>query len=149
MMRPITRKIGAAGLDIIKFSEALRLEAYLPTPHDVWTIGYGHTRGVREGDTCTPQQAESYLREDCFDAEREVDRAVLWPINQNQFDALVSLVFNIGGTNFRNSTLLRRLNEGLVLDAAQQFAKWNKQNGEVLGGLVIRRQKERELFESL
>lgn len=140
------RRIAAPGLAIIKSSEALRLKAYLPTKNDVPTIGYGHTRGVQLGDTCTVEQAEKWLREDCWDSENEVNVMVTVPLTQNQFDALVSLVFNIGGPNFQSSTLRKRLNAKLYQQAADQFPRWNKQKGKVLGGLVTRRAKERELF---
>lgn len=144
------RTIHAPGLEIIKSSETLRLNAYPATKEElakgIWTIGYGHTRGVKEGDTCSIQQADEWLREDCYDAERTVNWSVTHPLTQNQFDALVSLVFNIGDPQFRGSTLLRRLNAGLMLEAADEFPKWNKQAGKVLGGLVTRRARERELF---
>lgn len=139
-------RVAGPGLEIIKDSEQLRLSAYLPTPVDVPTIGYGHTRGVKLGDTCTPEQAEQWLREDCAEAESAVGTLVKAPINQNQFDALVSLVFNIGGGNFASSTLLRKLNAGDYAGAADEFPRWNKQAGVVLGGLVKRRARERELF---
>lgn len=139
-------KIAEPGLAIIKASEALRLKAYLPTKDDVPTIGYGHTRGVKLGDTCTLEQAEAWLREDCEDAENDVLATVKVPLTQNQFDALVSLVFNIGGKAFRASTLLKRLNAKLYQQAADQFPRWNKQAGKVLNGLTKRRARERSLF---
>lgn len=139
-------KISATGLEIIKASEALRLVAYRPTPTDVWTIGWGHTHGVRPGDRCTPAQADQWLAEDCFDAEFEVEEHVTVPLSQSQFDALVSFTYNCGGENLAHSTLLRLLNAGDYAGAAAQFPRWNKDNGKVLPGLVIRREKERHLF---
>lgn len=139
-------KVGAAGLALIKGYEKLRLVAYLPTADDVPTIGYGHTRGVKMGDTCTEPQALEFLRQDCADAEWAINTRVTVPLNQCQFDALVSLVFNIGGSNFAASTLLRKLNAGDYAGAADQFPRWNKQKGKVLNGLTERRGRERALF---
>jgi lysozyme len=118
----------------------------MPTPNDVPTIGWGHTKGVKMGDSCTIMQADEWLREDCRDAENEVNRCVRAIITQNQFDALVSFVFNIGGPNFRASTLLSKLNSGDYAGAAAQFPRWNKQGGVVLNGLTRRRAQEMALF---
>ena len=131
---------------LIKDSEQLRLVAYLPTPNDRWTIGYGHTKDVFRGMSITEQQAEALLLEDLQWAENTVNRVVKVPLNQNQFDALVSLCFNIGSTAFSNSTLVRVLNKGDYVEAANQILRWDKQAGRTLRGLTIRRTKERELF---
>lgn len=140
------RRIGPAGLELVKSFEQLRLRAYLPTADDVPTIGYGHTEGVKMGDTCTAQQAEQWLIEDLDTAERCVNGRVKMPITNNQFDALVSLVFNIGVANFKASTLLRKLNMGDYAGAAAEFHRWRFQKGKELAGLVRRRARERELF---
>ena len=142
----LDRQVAAAGLAIIKDFEKYRGEAYLPTPKDVWTIGWGHTRNVEEGDTCTVEQAEEWLRADCYDAERAVNRLVHVELTQNQFDALTSLVFNIGSTNFATSTIRKLLNVQDFAAAAEQFPRWNKQKGKVLNGLTRRRKIERALF---
>ena len=135
-------------LQTIKDSEGLRLKAYLPTKNDVWTIGYGHTHGVYQGMTITEQQAEQFLHEDVKWAEDAVNQYVHVSLTQNQFDALVSFVFNVGTGNFSNSTLLRLLNKGDYKGAADQFLRWNKQKGVVLNGLTTRRKNERALFLS-
>lgn len=135
-------------LDIIKKSEGLRLEAYLPTPNDVPTIGYGHTKGVKMGQRITAKQAEQFLLEDVAWASDAVNRLVKVNLTQNQFDALVSFVFNVGATAFAGSTLLRLLNAGDYKGAADQFLRWNKQAGKVLKGLDTRRKEERALFLS-
>lgn len=135
-------------LQIIKDSEGLRLKAYLPTKNDVWTVGYGHTHGVYQGMTITEQQAEQFLHEDVKWAEDAVNQYVHVSLTQNQFDALVSFVFNVGTGNFSNSTLLRLLNKGDYKGAADQFLRWNKQKGVVLNGLTTRRKNERALFLS-
>lgn len=148
-MPPWARQIGPKGLEIVKSFEKLKLRAYLPTKDDVWTIGYGHTKGVRPGDTCTVEQAYAWLREDCGEAERAVNQFTLTPLSQEQFDALVSLTFNIGVGAFRRSTLLTLLDQRQYSKAAAQFDRWNKQKGNVLNGLTRRRKIERELFESV
>lgn len=137
--------------DLIKESEGLRLKAYLPTPDDVWTIGWGHTKGVQPWMTITKEQAEQFLTEDLEWVEEVLRTQVKVPLNQNQYDALASFVFNLGGTNFANSTLLRKLNAGDYKGAADEFPKWNKQrqkNGKMvaLTGLTKRREEERNLF---
>ncbi len=139
--------------ELIKKWEALRLVAYLPTPNDVWTIGWGHTKGVKPGDEISREQAQILFIEDVEWAVAAVNKKVKVGLTQNQFDSLVSLVFNIGETNFAKSTLLRRLNAGNYDEAAEQFHVWNKQrqNGKlvVLKGLVRRRAQEAEVFMSL
>jgi lysozyme len=139
------RKIGNRGLDIIKASEGLRLKAYL-CPADVWTIGWGHTKGVMEGDTCTISQADAFLREDCADAEWAVNHLVKVPITQNQFDALVSFTFNLGTGSLEKSTLLKKLNSCDYVGAASQLHRWTKAGGKELAGLVKRRAAEYDLF---
>lgn len=139
-------------IEMIKESEGLRLKAYLPTPNDVWTIGYGHTKGVRPGDIITEDEAVEFLYQDLDWVEKVIYSTVKVPLTQNQFDALASLIYNIGGTNFRGSTVLKRLNSKNYSGAADAFLMWNKQRNrktgqlEELRGLTIRRRKERELF---
>lgn len=140
-------RISLKGLNLIKQHEQLRLVAYLPTVNDVPTIGYGHTKGVKMGDTCTEAQALQWLDEDCAWAQKEVnDLNVI--LTQNQFDALTSFVFNVGATNFRSSTLRKLLIAGEFDTAVGQFKRWNKQKGVVLNGLTKRRKEEEELFKS-
>lgn len=140
-------KISAAGLELLKVHEGLRLKAYLDTG-GVPTIGYGHTRGVKVGDTCAKEQALTWLAEDVSDAERDVNLYVHVPLKQNQFDALVSFVYNIGGARFATSTLLRKLNDGDYVGAAGQFVRWVYDNGRIINGLALRRADECELFRS-
>lgn len=140
-------KISDNGLEIIKDSEALRLNAYLDTKAGrVPTIGWGHTKGVTMGMTCTVAQAEKWLREDVASAESDVHKYVTVPMSQGAFDALVSFVFNIGGPQFSTSTLLRLLNTGDYIGASNEFQKWIYDNKVKQGGLVIRREKERQDF---
>lgn len=147
---PALKKTGISprGLDMIKKHEALRLHAYLPTKNDVPTIGYGHTKGVFLGMVITEKQATQFLAEDCEWVEKVLSDYVKVPLNQNQYDALASFIFNLGGTNFKNSTLLRKLNSGDYRGAADELPRWNKQKGVVLNGLTKRRAEERALFLS-
>lgn len=133
------------GLDLIKRFEGCRLSAYQDSV-GVWTIGYGHTRGVKRGDKITRAQADEFLAQDAADAASDVERRVKVPLNQNQFDALVSFTFNLGDGNLKSSTLLRRLNEGNYRAAADQFGRWVFAGGVLLDGLVKRREAERQLF---
>ena len=142
-------KLGPAGIALIKSFEGLRLAAYLPTPEDVPTIGYGHTRAVAMGDTCTQEQADAWFLEDVAWAEDCVTRAVTAELQQNEFDSAVSLCFNIGCKAFSGSTLVKVLNEGDYDGAAAQFLRWNKQAGKTLAGLTRRREAEKELFEEV
>lgn len=133
-----------AGIDLIKQFEGLELKAYQDSV-GVWTIGYGHTEGVREGDEIDETTAEMYLRSDLKDAEQCIFNtgAVL---TQNQYDALVSFTFNLGCGNLRKSTLLRKILAGQYEDAALEFHKWNMAGGRVLDGLVRRRAAEQKLW---
>ncbi|MFA6812970.1 MAG: lysozyme, partial [Bacteroidaceae bacterium] len=112
------------------------------------TIGYGHTLGVRMSDTITKSQAEQLLRGDLITAESEINKHNL-NINQNQFDALVSFVFNIGVGNFRTSTLLKRLkHDTRDPDIEKQFKRWIYAGGKILNGLIKRRNNEIKLYFS-
>lgn len=141
-------RIGPKGIALVKEFEDCRLEAYLPTPEDVPTIGWGSTRGVSMGDVWTQAQADAELLDDLEDAETCVNRQVKVPLQQEEFDALVSLVFNIGCGNFSGSTLLRKLNDSDYDGAGQEFKRWCKQKGKVLNGLVRRRFAEAKLFNT-
>ena len=143
-------QLGIKGESLIKSYEKLRLVAYAATENErkrgIWTIGWGHTKGVKAGDTCSAQQAEMWFREDTTEAVACVNDRVKITLSQNEFDALVSFVFNCGVTDFITSTLLRKLNEHDIAGAANEFQRWNKQSGVVLPGLVKRRETERKLF---
>lgn len=132
---------------IIKRRESFADVAYL-CPAGKWTIGYGHTGDVKRGDICTPQKAQMLLEADAATAARFINEHVEVPLTQNQFDALVSLVFNIGTGNFLKSTMLSLLNMRLYDKAADEFKKWCHANGKVLAGLVARRAEEEALFRA-
>lgn len=137
-------------LDHIKKWEQLRLKAYLPTPHDRWTIGWGHTKTAKKGMVISEGKAEALLRGDLKWVEKTIKDLVKVPLTQAQFDALAGLIFNIGRPNFQSSTVLRRLNAYDYAGAADAFLMWNKQRQGgrlvVLRGLTRRRQEERALF---
>ena len=115
----------------------------------MWTIGYGHTKGVYEGMTITQEQAEQMLLDELKEYESYVDDLVTVPLNQNQFDALVVWVYNLGPTNFRKSTLLKELNNGNYQAVPIEIKRWNKAGGQVLEGLIKRRKAEANLFSEI
>lgn len=126
--------------------EGCPLRAYWDKLGKVWTIAYGHTRGVFEGMTCSPPQADVWLQDDISWAEAEVNKAVKIPLSQNEFDALVDFVFNCGSGNFEHSTLLRLVNAGDFAHAAAEFEKWDKCDGKPVAGLLRRRIAEEQVF---
>lgn len=134
------------GYRLTKQFEGLKLEAY-QDQGGVWTIGYGHTQGVKQGDTCTPEQADTWLREDITGAEDCVDRLVKASLTQGQFDALADFVFNLGCASLAGSTLLRCLNAGQLHEAALEFLRWDHVGGAEVKGLMRRRKAEVELFQ--
>lgn len=142
-------KMSAEGREELRDSEGEKLEAYLDT-NGTPTIGVGHTRKVAMGQKITKAQSDAFLAEDLEWAEAAVSDYVHVPLNQNMVDALVSFVFNIGAEQFRSSTLLRLLNEGLYKDASEQFPNWDKEtiNGKLVAnkGLHNRRLREKKLF---
>lgn len=139
------RRTNAYGVRMIKDYEGLHLTPYL-CPARVWTIGYGHTQTVRAGMEITPVMADQLLDDDLRVVERAITRLVRVPLNDNQFAALVSFAFNIGTTNFERSTLLKLLNRGWYEQVPAQLMRWNRSNGEVLGGLSRRRAAEAQLW---
>ena len=140
--------VSEKGIDLIKQFEGCRFAAY-KCPGGVWTIGYGHTGiDVSPDLEITQQEAERLLKSDLIIHCNNVEKLVKVPLNQNQFDALVSLEYNIGYGAFKNSTLLKLLNEKKYKEAAEQFERWKYEGGKVLAGLVRRREKEKALFLS-
>ncbi len=140
-------KISLEGLSLIKKFEGCKLEAYKCSA-GVWTIGYGHTTGVKEGDVCTQEEAEKLLRGDIFKFEEYVQDSVKVDLDQSQFDALVAWTFNLGPGNLRSSTMLKKLNNGEYESVPFEMRRWNKAGGKTLDGLIRRRQAESLLFES-
>ena len=143
-------KINNKGLNLIKEFEGLETKAYRDAA-DVLTIGFGHTKGVNEGDTITEQIATAMLDKELREYEGYIDDMVNVPLNPNQHAALVSFVYNTGPNAFSKSQLLKRLNEGKYDQVAKEMARWNKArvDGELteLEGLTRRRQAEADLFD--
>ena len=149
---PESMSVSNKGVDLICEFEGKRLVAY-DDGVGVWTIGFGtikYPNGVRvkKGDTCTLDQAKEYMRHDLIEFEHTVSISVKVPLNQNQFDALVSLAYNIGSSAFKSSTLVKKLNLGDYQGAADQFNVWVNAGGKRMQGLVNRRDKEKLLFLS-
>jgi len=139
-------EISQEGLSLIKKFEGCELESY-KCAAGVWTIGYGSTNGIEEGMEISQERADMLLLEDVEIFEEAVNKLVEVPLEQNQFDALVSWTFNLGSTNLQNSTLLKVLNNEDYEGVPSQIKRWNKAGGEVLQGLVRRREAEALLFE--
>ncbi|EIQ0071727.1 lysozyme [Salmonella sp. 741265052_HSA] len=133
------------GRAFIRAREGVKLAAY-QDGGGVWTIGYGHTRGVKQGQVINHEQADEFLNNDLRQVESCISERVTVPLNQNQFDALVSFVFNVGRQAFSDSTLLKKLNEGNYRAAADQFTRWVYDNDQFVQGLYNRRVAERDLF---
>lgn len=134
-----------SGLRLTERFEGDVLTAY-QDQRGVWTIGYGHTAGVRPGETITQQQAIAYLEADIATAAQCVNESVTVKLTQPQFDALVDFAFNVGVGNFLRSTLLRDVNAGRFPAALAQFDLWDYCGGVVDAGLLRRRQAEAEEF---
>ena len=139
-------QISQEGLALIKKFEGCELEAY-KCPAGVWTIGYGHIKGVQEGNKITKEEAEYMLQEEMIEYEGYVNDMVDVELNQSQYDSLCAWVYNLGPNNFRNSTLLTVLNQERYSEVPQEIKRWNKASGEVLDGLIRRREAEALLFE--
>jgi lysozyme len=139
-------KTSEVGVNMIKHFESCKLESYIDAV-GVLTIGYGHTGAdVRPKQHITPTEAERILRDDLSRFERSVERSLTRVVNVAQFDACVSLAFNIGAGAFGSSTLLKKINANDMGGASNQFLVWVRGGGKTLPGLVIRRMAERLCF---
>lgn len=138
-------KTSKQGIELIKRYEGLRLKAYV-CPAGVATIGWGHTKGVKAGMVIDLAEAERLLADDIAIAERCVN-CDAENLNQNQFDALVSFVFNVGVSAYRSSTLRSMvINKPDSPVIVNEFGRWKYSNGRVLPGLVRRRKAESDLY---
>lgn len=141
-------KTGSNGLKVIKAFEGCRLNSY-QDQKGIWTIGYGHTQGVHQGDICTQSTANVLLAMDLNTFENDLNSMIFTAINQNEFDALMSFIYNLGAANLKGSHLLSAVNHN-DLSASAEFLKWgNVKVGGVLKhdpGLYRRRQVEQQLF---
>lgn len=144
---------GKKGIDLIKKYEGISLKPYL-CPANIPTIGYGSTiypdgtKVSMKDAPITKDRAEEILKFVLTTFERAVNKLVTVPITQNQFDALVSFTYNVGGVHLADSTLLKMLNNGDYAGASEQFGRWAKAGGKTLPGLVARRGSEKELFNT-
>ena len=132
------RRASQTLIDYLKRAEGCKLQAYQDAK-GVWTIGYGHTKGVKRGDRCTRYQAEQYLREDLAEFEavanqcRRID-------TQGKFDAILDFIYNCGPKNWQSSTLKKFIETGMPMwQTQEQFLRWVNSGGRKLGGLVTRR----------
>ena len=147
-------EVNKAGKDLIKRFEGCKLKAY-KCPAGLWTISWGLTfypdgTKVKEGDVITQQQAEDYFNAIVDDFAKKVDALIKSNVSENNFSALVSFAYNVGMGNFQRSTLLRKVNANPKdKTIAAEFRKWVRANGEVLKGLVKRRNAEAKLYEQL
>lgn len=139
-------KINAAGLELIKSFESLRLDAYKDLV-GVVTIGFGATGpDIVEGLKWTPEQANERLQKDLERFEEGVSDALEVDVTDNQFSALVCFAFNVGIGALRGSHLLSKVNSGDMTGAAEEFLRWDRAGGQVIPGLLRRREAERDLF---
>ena len=134
-------------IDMVKHFEGFKALAYL-CPANVWTIGYGRTKHVKEGDIISMPQAERDLQEELIEFGDQVQSVVKVELSQNEYDALTSWTYNLGVGNLQSSTLLKKLNAGDKNSVPSEMLRWNKANGKVLNGLTRRRQAEADLWIS-
>lgn len=138
-------KTSSNGVSLIKSFEGCKLKSY-KCPAGVWTIGYGHTAGVKKGDIITQEQADEYLRNDLVTYENAVMKYNnIYDFNQNQFDALVSFTYNCGIGNLKNLT---QSGKRTIAQISAKLLLYNKAGGVVLRGLQRRRAAEKELFDT-
>ena len=138
-------KVSQECIDLVKFFEGFEPRAYL-CPANVWTIGYGRTKNVREGDVVNEAQAERDLFEELDEFAEQVLNTVKVDLEQNELDALTSWTYNLGVGNLQSSTLLKKLNSGDKNSVPSEMVRWNKAAGKVLAGLTRRREAEAKLW---
>jgi len=141
----LTRVISAEGIALIKKFEGCELTSYQDSV-GVWTIGFGHTKGVKRGMIVTQAEASRMLEDELTEYEGYINDYIKVDLEQHQFDALVAWVYNLGPTNLKKSTLLKELNSGSFRNVPKEIRRWNKAGGRVLNGLIRRREAEALLF---
>ena len=139
-------QISKTGIELLKHFEGCELKAYQDSV-GVWTIGYGHTKGIYEGLEITQLEAEKMLQDELPEYEGYITDKVVPMLQQHEYDALVCWVYNLGPTNLSSSTLLKRLNAGEFKDVPFQMKRWDKAGGQPLLGLTRRRNAEALLFK--
>ena len=141
-------KISEDGLELIEKFEGCETSAYQDSV-GVWTIGFGHTKGVEEGQTCSIEDAESMLADEMDEYEGYINNMVKVDLQQHEFDSLVAWVYNLGPTNLGESTMLKVLNGGQFDRVPDEMNRWTRAGGKILEGLVRRRQAESLMFQDL
>lgn len=134
--------LSATGLLALAGYEGFRNEAYIPVPGDVPTVGFGSTEGVKLGDKITVEEGLERLYRDVGVVESAIARCVKVPLTQGEYDAYTSFAFNVGGSAFCSSTLVKKLNSGDYPGACAELKRWGYADGKVLPGLVERRERE-------
>lgn len=143
---PVNLRTNEAGIELIKEFEGFEAKAY-KCPGDKWTIGYGFTEGVKQGDKIALEQANLRLKLELVKYEQCIKESVYRELTDNEFSALVCFIYNIGCEAFKNSTMLKYLNAGMAKSViAQEFLRWDKVNGKIFPGLKRRRNAEAKLF---
>lgn len=137
-----TISLSATALVALLLHEGYRGDAYIPVAGDVPTIGFGTTSGVKLGDRTTPEKALQVAMRDVQNFEGAVKSCVTVPLSQNEYDAYISLSYNIGPYAFCKSTLVKKLNQGDYIGACNQILRWDQFKGKPLAGLTKRRQEE-------
>jgi lysozyme len=133
-------------VEAVKLAEGFRSSAYYDRTGKCWTCGFGETLNVTESTRMTEEEAETRLRQRLAAFGKGVQRLVRVDLTQSQFDAITDFAYNCGIGNLAGSTLLKKLNDGEMLEAANEFERWNKSGGEVLPGLTKRRSLEHSWF---
>lgn len=134
-------------VDMIKKFEGFKSHAYQDSG-GLWTAGFGWTHGVTMDTVMTKEQAEANLIERVEEIQKQVDMLVKFPLSRNQEAALISFVYNVGIDNFKNSTMLKKINEAYIEEAGKEFLKWCHVKGQFIEGLLLRRRAERAIFNS-
>ena len=139
-------QLSKTGIELLKHFEGCELKAYQDSV-GVWTIGYGHTKGIYEGLEITQSEAEKMLVDELPEYEGYITDKVVPMLQQHEFDALVCWVYNLGPTNLSSSTMLKKLNAGEFKEVPFQMKRWDKAGGQPLLGLTRRRNAEALLFK--
>ena len=139
-------QLSKTGIELLKHFEGCELKAYQDSV-GVWTIGYGHTKGIYEGLEITQSEAKKMLIDELPEYEGYITDKVVPMLQQHEFDALVCWVYNLGPTNLSSSTMLKKLNAGEFKEVPFQMKRWDKAGGQPLLGLTRRRNAEALLFK--
>ena len=139
-------QLSKTGIELLKHFEGCELKAYQDSV-GVWTIGYGHTKGIYEGLEITQSEAEKMLQDELPEYEGYITDKVVPMLQQHEYDALVCWVYNLGPTNLSSSTMLKKLNAGEFKEVPFQMIRWDKAGGQPLLGLTRRRNAEALLFK--